>query len=106
MRRLLLSAAAISVAAFPVAPAQAGPAACVVTAGFPVCAGTCRPGDPITVVAAPFSSTGTASCGGTSVSCTAFKVPCSNSGVASGSGALQCSGSAPVVVCVVGVSAR
>ncbi|HVF04342.1 MAG TPA: hypothetical protein VNA20_05855 [Frankiaceae bacterium] len=106
MRRLLLSAAALSIAALPVAPAQAGPAVCVVTAGFPVCAGTCRAGDPITVVAAPFSSTGTASCGGTTVSCTAFKVPCTDSGTASGSGALQCSGSAPVVICIVGIAAR
>ena len=107
MRRLLLAAAALSVAALPAAPASAGPAACVVAEGFPVCAGTCSPGDPITVVAVGLSAeSGTASCGGSSVSCNAFRVPCRRSATTSGSGALRCSGTAPVVICLVGITAN
>lgn len=106
MRRLLLAAASAVALAVPATPADAGPAACVVTAGFPVCAGTCRPGDPITVVAVGTGAqNGTASCGGSSTSCTAFRLPCRSSTTASGSGQLSCSGTAPVVICIVGIAA-
>lgn len=106
MRRLLLAAAIAATAALPAGPAHAGPAVCVVTAGFPVCAGNCSPGDPLTVVVVGASATGTASCGGGTAQCNAYKLPCVGSGQASGSGALSCSGTAPVVICLVGVSAR
>lgn len=106
MRRLLIAAAVAAAAAVPVAPAHAGVGACVVTAGFPVCAGTCSYGDTITVVTLGVSSTGRASCGGTTVDCTAFKTPCTDSGTAGGSGALSCSGTAPVVICLVTGTAR
>ena len=106
MRRLIFAATLACAAALPVAPADAGVGACVVTAGFPVCGGTCSTGDTITVVTVGASATGTASCGGTNVSCNAYKVPCTRSGTAGGSGALNCSGTSPVVICLVTGTAR
>ena len=106
MRRLVLAGLLGLAAALPAAPAHAGPAACVVTAGFPVCAGNCAPGDPITVIAiGTGATTGTASCGGSSVSCTAFRGVCTRTGTTSGSGALSCRGTATVVICLVGIAA-
>lgn len=107
MRRLLLAAASAVALAVPVTPAAAGPAACVVTSGIPVCAGNCSSGDPITVyVVGTGAPTGTASCGGGEARCTAFRGACSGSGRATGSGSLSCSGpSGAVVVCVVGITA-
>ena len=105
MRRLLL-AGLLAAAAIPASPAHAGPAVCVTAANFPVCAGTCSPGDPITVIVLGVSARGTASCGGGEADCTAYKVPCiDTSGRASGSGQLNCSGTAPVVICLVGITA-
>ncbi len=107
MRRLLLAAAlTLTAGALPAAPAHAGAGACVVTSGVPVCAGTCSYGDAITVITLGVSATGRASCGGTTVDCAAFKVPCTDSGTATGSGALSCSGTAPVVICLVLPSSR
>ena len=106
MRTLLLASAALALTV-PVGPAQAGPAYCVVTAGFPVCAGTCRPGEPVSVQATGSGGTyGAASCGGATPRCTVFRVTCSDSGTATGSGALTCSGTAQLVVCSVGLSPR
>ncbi|HWL35196.1 MAG TPA: hypothetical protein VNQ77_03295 [Frankiaceae bacterium] len=105
MRRLLL-AGLLAAAAIPAAPAHAGPAACVTAANFPVCAGTCSPGDPITVIVVGVSAYGRASCGGGQADCAAFKTPCiDTTGRATGSGQLTCSGTAPVVICLVGITA-
>ena len=101
MRRLLLAAL---LALVPAAPADAGPAACVVAAGFPVCAGTCRSGDLITVIAIGNGS-GTASCGGATANCTAFRFVCTGNDTATGTGALSCGGSSDVVICLVGIGA-
>lgn len=107
MRRLLFAGLLAVSAAVPTTPAVAGPAYCVVTAGFPVCAGTCRPGEPVSVQATGSGGTyGTASCGGASAHCTVFRVTCSDSATATGSGSLSCSGTAQVVVCSVGLSPR
>ena len=107
MRRLLLAGALALTAAVPAAPASAGVGACVVAVNFPVCAGTCSAGDTVTVIVVGTSAqNGTASCGGASPDCTAFRVPCTESETASGSGALSCSGSAPVVICLVLPSSR
>jgi hypothetical protein len=101
MRRVAAAAALLVSAALPAAPANAGVGACVVTAGFPVCAGTCSPGDTLTVIAVGTSAqSGTVSCGGSSQTCYAFRVPCTDTTTTSGSGAMRCSGSAPVVVCL------
>jgi hypothetical protein len=106
MRRLLL-AGLLAAAAVPASPAHAGPAVCVSALNVPVCAGTCQNGDPITVVVVGTSAqNGTASCGGGSASCTAFRVPCTDTGTAGGSGQLHCGGSAPVVICLVGIQAN
>ena len=104
MRRLLV-AALVAAATIPAVPAQAGPAACVQAAGFPVCAGTCSFGDPLTVIVLG-NGDGRASCGGGSADCFAFRGVCTSSGQAGGSGALRCSGSAPVVICLVGITAN
>ena len=105
MRRLLL-AALVAAAAIPAGPAHAGPAVCVSAVGFPVCAGNCAPGDPITVIVVGTSAqNGSATCGGGEARCTAFRLPCIGSDTAGGSGALNCSGTAPVVICLVGISA-
>lgn len=102
MRRLLLAAI---LAAVPVAPAHAGPAECVVADGFPVCVGTCSFNDVITVRAVGGGS-GTASCGGATASCFAFRGTCTDSARATGSGSLTCSGSAQLVVCSVGTQTQ
>lgn len=102
IRRLLI----VSLLALaPVAPAHAGPAACVAGNGFPVCAGTCFAGDPISVRAVGTSgSQAIARCGGVEARCTIFLAPtCTSSTViATSSGPLTCGGSAEVVVCSVG----
>ena len=105
MRRLLLAAAVAAVAAVPIAPAHAGPAACVVTSGIPVCAGNCSTGDPVDVYVVGVGS-GTAYCGGSAAaSCPSFRGACTGSGRAPSGGALTCRGTAPVVICVVGIQA-
>lgn len=105
MRRLLV-AGLLAAAAIPAGPAHAGPAVCVSALNVPVCAGTCQSGDPITVIVLGVSATGTASCGGGSAGCTAFKAPCTDGGTAGGSGQLHCGGTAPVVICLVGIQAN
>jgi hypothetical protein len=103
MRRLLLAAALAAAAAVPAVPAHAGPAVCVAAVGFPVCAGNCQSGDQITVYAVGTgATTGRASCGGSTASCTAFRAVCSGSARAGSSGSLSCGGSAQLVICVVG----
>ena len=106
MRRLLLAASVLALV--PAVPAHAGPAACVVARGFPVCAGTCSPSDPITVVgvSASGAQTAAASCGGGTASCITFRFVCTGSAASSGSGALSCGGSADIVVCTVGITAN
>jgi hypothetical protein len=108
MRRLLLAGLLAAGAALPVSPAHAGPAACVVVSGFPACAGTCRAGDPITVVAMGQGGGigGEARCGGGDAGCTVFRLACRGDGTATGSGTLQCDGDADVIICLVGTSAR
>lgn len=103
MRRLLL-AGLLAAAAIPLGPAHAGPAACVVAEGFPVCAGNCANGDPVTVIVLGVGS-GTASCGGADATCYGFRGVCTTGDQASGPGALSCGGSAPVVICLVGITA-
>lgn len=103
MRRLLLAAALL--AALPAAPASAGPAACAVASGFPVCAGTCSSGDPVTVVALGVGQ-GVARCGGNvAADCPAFRGVCTGSGTAPSGGALTCGGSSAVVLCFAGIQA-
>lgn len=103
MRRLLLASAIALAAAVPAAPASAGPAACVVTNGIPVCAGNCSTGDPVNVYVLGVGD-GDAYCGGNhAAGCYAFRGVCTDSGRAPSGGALSCRGSAPVVICVVGV---
>lgn len=94
MRRLLLAGL---LALAPVAPASAGPATCTVTNGFPVCAGTCRSGDTISVRVVGIGQ-GVASCGGVSPDCYSARVSCTDSATATSSGALTCSGASSAVV--------
>jgi hypothetical protein len=85
MRRLFL---ACLLAAVPAVPASAQPGACVATSALPVCAGTCRAGDVISVTAV--GATGTVSCGGTTRSCFPDSGTCTASGFALSSGPLTC----------------
>ena len=102
MRRLLLASLLLAAAAG-APPASAGPAVCVVTSGFPVCAGTCQRGESVGVTA--IGGGGSASCGGATASCFDI-VRCSASSTATGSGSLSCGGSAIVVICTVGSRAN
>ena len=101
MRRLLLASLLVVAASAPAA--HAGPGACVVASGFPVCAGTCSTGDPVNVVGIG-SGSAVARCGGNvAAQCFGFRGACSGSGTAPSGGALTCGGTAAVVICIVGV---
>jgi hypothetical protein len=104
MRRLLL-ACLVSVAA--AVPASASPGECVAVDAFPVCAGTCSPGERITVRVVG-NATGTASCGGATATCFAFRATCTASAVASSFGSLTCTvtNGTGVATCEVGVNAN
>ena len=106
MTRKLCLAALLALA--PVAPAHAGPAACVAASGFPVCAGTCFSGDQVSVRAVGTSgSQAIARCGGVEARCTIFLAPtCTATARATSSGPLTCGGTAEVVVCSVGIQAQ
>lgn len=105
MRRLLLACLIAAVPA--VAPASASPGECVAAAGFPVCAGTCTPGEWIRVRVVG-NVTGTARCGGATATCFAFRGTCEATATATSSGPLTCSisGGTGVAHCEVLVNAN
>jgi hypothetical protein len=87
MRRLLLAALLLAV---PAVPASASPAECVATSSLPVCAGTCRAGETISVTSVGAFAHGTANCGGAAASCSAFRGSCTDTATATSSGPLTC----------------
>lgn len=109
-RTLLAFAALAGAVAFP-APADA---LCLdTTAVGGVCQSIlrCGPGSPVTVYVLGSGTTGTASCGGATASCTAFLIPfCTQVAIATSSGTMSCNASGGgddgVAICVIGISAR
>ena len=109
MRRSLLLALPALLALVPAAPSSAGFGQCVSTGGVTVCptaVSRCTAGERVGVTVVG-SGQGTASCGGVSASCYAFRVTCSDTSArATTSGILTCSATnAAVAYCAVLIEA-
>lgn len=110
MRRTLLLPALLAAVVFP-APAEA---VCLdTTAVGGVCQSIlkCGFGSPVTVYVVGSGTTGTASCGGATASCTAFLIPfCTDVALATGPGTMSCDasggGNDGVAICIIGAGAR
>ena len=104
-RALFLLTAASALALSPAA--QASPGDCVAAGTFPVCAGTCAPGETIQVHVVG-NVTGTVSCGGVSASCFAFRGTCTASATATSFAPVTCTvtGGTGVAFCEVLINAE
>lgn len=90
-------------------PAPSASAACVSSTGVTACPPvyTCGPGSVVSVVVTGVAGTGSASCGGATADCIAFRFGCNATATASSYGVLTCSSSHTVVAtCTVSPSPR
>lgn len=80
-------------------PAPSASAACVSSTGITVCPPVhrCGPGSVVTVVITGVAGYGSASCGGATAECIAFRFGCSDVATASSTGVLTCTSSRTVV---------